>query len=148
MLNRRQFILTVSAESRIAVVVTAAPYSSFPSRLPKAIADVLASMEVTSANIASEVNEMQEISLAKTESRSIIGTMNDYRKHLELMADLGRLNLDRPHALALRISGTPSLVMPGVWPQKVTVKLFGQAEQPTAKMVGNPFKKASLILVK
>ncbi len=147
-LNRRQFILAVSSESRIAVVVPAAPYSTFPSRLPVAVADVLVSMQVTAANIASEVNEMQDIFLAKTESRSIIGSMNDYRKHLEMMAELGRLNIDHPHMMSLRLSGTPSLVMPGVWPQKVTMKLFGQPEQPPAKMVGNPFKKPSLVLVK
>jgi len=63
----------------------------------------------------------------------MIGTMNEYRKHLKYMADVGALGLDDLHSLSLKISATPSLVMPGVWPQDVTMGIFGDA--PMKKLV-------------
>lgn len=145
-LHRRQFILAVNSESRTAVVIPAAPYASFPARLPGAIAEVLGEMGVKPESIQNELEEMIEVALAKTDNRSVVGTLKDYRKHLEFMADAGRLNMHSPIDMSLRLCGIPSLVMPGTWPQDVTLKLFEQP--PSNKRVGIPFQAPRLVLVK
>lgn len=145
-LARRQFILAVNSGSRIAAVVPAAPYASFPERLPAAVREILSAMQVSPENIRAEIAEMSEFTLAKTDNRSIVGTMNDYRKHLELMVGIGRLNIHSPIDMSLRMCGTPSLVMPGTWPQDVTLTLFEQP--PAVHKVGNPFQPPKLVLIK
>ena len=76
--------------------------------------------------IERELHEMRDVVLAKTADRSIVGTLNDYRKNMEFMASINRLEVDDPLAMSLKMSATPSLVMPGTWPQDVTLKLFAQ----------------------
>ncbi len=145
-LKRRQFILAVSAKSRVSVMIEAAPYVTFPDRLPLAIREVLSSIGLKREKIESEINEMNQILLAKTQDRSVIGTMNDYRRHLQFMENSGRFNPNNLLAVSLQITATPSLVMPGVWPQEVALQLFG--EPPLNKLVRAPLQTPNLYLVK
>lgn len=149
-LNRKQFILAVNSKSRLGLVLNAAPYADFPQRLPQMVRDVLKSYCISREKIDSELKEMHEFVLAKTLDKSILGTLNDYRKNLEYMAAYGhgKFDLNDLVSLSLKITATPSLVMPGTWPQEVTLDLFGQA--PLKKLVREPVvaSKPSLYLVK
>lgn len=144
-LSRRQFILAVNSASRLAVVLAAAPYASFQYRLPDAVAAALDAMGVKKDAIEGEIQEMRDVVLSKTANRSIIGTLNDYRKNMEFMASIDRLKIDDLLGLSLKMSGTPSLVMPGTWPQDVTLRLFGQ-ERSKPMVVAQPGPR--LVLVK
>ncbi len=128
-LYRRQFILAVSSTSRLAVVLRASPYAKFAERLPTAIGDLLRSIGINKDSVESEVLEMKDTVLAKTIDRSIIGTLNDYSKHLQFCA---RSDLDDPLLLSQKLSDIPSLVMQGTWPIKVTVELFQKQQLPIA----------------
>jgi len=147
-LNRRQFILCVSAKSRMGVVINAAPYANFPARLIEVIPQMLKSFEIPREKIDQESNAMQEIVLTKTVDKSILGTLNDFRRHFEYMAAYGRIDLENLLALSLKITATPILVMPGTWPQEVTLSLFNQP--PMKKLIREPaaIAKPTLYLVK
>jgi hypothetical protein len=138
-LNRRQFVLSVSDKTRIAVLTKAAPYSTFPKRLPSAISEVLLALGISAENVASEMKEMNEIHLAKTESRSIIGSMVDYNKHLQFAAEARRFNLEDRVTVSLWLSAVPSLVMQEVFPDKATFTAF---EQPPVERRQKMFSTA------
>ncbi len=143
-LNRKQFVLAVNSKSRLGLVLAAAPYVSFPERLLQRLQEVLNSYEVPKEKVETEIHSMNEFVLAKTLDKSILGSMNDYRKNLEYMASYGKLDVSDLLRLSLKISATPSLVMPGTWPQEVTLELFGQA--PLKKLVRQPAPPAKPIL--
>lgn len=147
-LNRRQFILCVSSKSRMGIVINAAPYVDFPNRLIQVIPQMLRSFEVPREKIDEESKAMQELGLAKTIDKSILGTLNDYRRHFEYMAAYGDIDLENLLKLSLKITATPSLVMPGTWPQEVTLSLFDQP--PMKKLIREPVvpAKTGLYLVK
>lgn len=147
-LNRRQFILSVSSTTRLGVMIEAAPYLSFPTRLPNKISELILEIGVKDASVTSELTEMKEVTFAKTEDRSIIGSMNDYRRHLHHMVQVGRFDLNNPISMSLWLSAMPSLVMEAVFPQDATLMAFGQP--PLKKLVKSPFLlvKPSLFLVK
>lgn len=86
-LNRKQFVLAVNSKSRLGLVLAAAPYVSFPERLLQRLQEVLNSYEVPKEKIEAEIHSMSEFVLAKTLDKSILGSMNDYRKNLEYMAN-------------------------------------------------------------
>ena len=147
-LNRRQFVLSVSGKTRIAVLTKAAPYSTFPERLPSAISEVLLALGISAENVAAEMKEMNGIHLAKTESRSIIGSMVDYCKHLQFVAEARRFNLEDPVTISFWLSAIPSLVMEEVFPDKATFKAFDQPPvERRQKMFSNALNQP-LYLVK
>ena len=148
-LNRRQLIMAVSSQSRLGVILDAAPYSTFPSRLPSAVVEVSQSIGVPSSKIEAEVAQMNEFTLAKTSDRSIIGTLVDYRKHLEYMAQADRLHLNNTLSMSLWISQTPSLVMDAVFPVEAVLDLFGEPPIKKRILTGLEFlkPKAGLYLV-
>lgn len=131
-LNRKQFILCVSSLSRLAVVMEAAPYANFPERLCDAVAEVLRAIGVEESSIQTERSRMDKFTLAKTENKSILGTINEYRFQLDHIDRLGRLDLNDTLKMSLSLSKMISLVLPDGYPRDATLKLFGQ--NPPAKM--------------
>ena len=65
------------ARSR-ARLIPARELKTLPSRLPEALAQVLFDLAVPAESIARELAEMSAARFAKTASRSLLGTMNDY----------------------------------------------------------------------
>ena len=125
-LSRKQFIMCVSQKSRLAVVVNAAPYSTFTDRIQNAICDFLKVIGVTDSNIDSERLKMTPVVIAKTDDKSILGTMNDYRFQLEYNDNVGRLDLNDPLKMSMYLSKVISLVLPDGYPLDTALKLFGQ----------------------
>ncbi len=128
-LNRRHFILGVSSNSRVALLIHAAPYSSFFKRLPVAIHQLAVAIGVNEEGLKSELVAMASVTLAKTEDRSIIGSMTDYRRNLEYMIEARRLDLDDLISISLRLSSIPCLVMEPSFPQDMALIKFGQNPQ-------------------
>lgn len=125
-LSRKQFIMCVSQKSRLAVVVNAAPYSTFTDRIQNAICELLKVIGVTDSNIDSERLKMTPVVLAKTDDKSILGTMNDYRFQLEYNDNVRRLDLNDPLKMSMYLSEVISLVLPDGYPLDTALKLFGQ----------------------
>jgi hypothetical protein len=126
-IGRQQYILCTSEKSRLAVVTPAAPYTTFPARLPIALGNVLRSIGISEEDIGRELGEMRSVTLAKTTSRSILGSMNDFRNMLEASYGSGHLNYMNPHELSLYLAETISLVLSEKVPKEAAAKIFGVA---------------------
>jgi len=133
-LCRKQFILCISFKPRLAVVMEAAPYATFSERLSGAVTEVLRVIGVNESSIQEEQTEMENIVLAKTINKSILGTLNDYRFQLEWAADAGRFDLYDTLKMSMYLSKTISLALPEGYPRDAALKLFGQ-EPPKSKTV-------------
>lgn len=147
-LSKKQFVLCVSSTSRLSVVLEAAPYASFPKRLPAALSAVLRSIGVSESDSTDEINRMSDVVLAKTVDRSIIGSMNEHRFQLQASNDIGRLNLDDPFAMSLYLGRVISLVLPEGYPYEAALKRFdtelrfssmSEYRQPSIVTVETPF---------
>ncbi len=64
-LERQQYILCVSENGRLPILLRAAPYGDFPMRLPLALKDVLHGIGVPEEKIRAEVSQMADVTLAK-----------------------------------------------------------------------------------
>lgn len=147
-LDRKQFILCVSSRSRLAVVMDAAPYATFPDRLTDAVSEVLRAIGVDEAKIQEERNQMQEYALAKTSNKSILGSLNENKFQLEAFNHMGRLNLKSTLEMSLYLSKTISLVIPEGYPRDATLELLGQElVRPKPVVITEPVRP-KLYLVK
>ena len=131
-LNHKQYILCVCETGRLSVVIPAAPYNNFATRLPDALESLLKKVGVSKANIREEINEMRSIEIAKTSSRSLLGSMNDYRFMLEAHLDTGRLNFANPFELSVYLSETISLAIPEGYPKEAVLNIFSKSPKLVA----------------
>lgn len=80
----KQLILAVSEKSRLPLVFLATGEHHFEVRLLAALGKTLMALDVPTSAIAHEQAEMSESTVyAKTASRSVLGTMNEYAFMLE-----------------------------------------------------------------
>lgn len=101
----QQVILLVNATTRLPVVIPARDLSTIPARSTAAVAAVLATLRVPADIIAAELREMGEVAFTTTESRSVLGTMNDFANHIEwVLKDHDDVTL---HALSVELADTP-----------------------------------------
>jgi hypothetical protein len=75
---RPQVAVFVNQASRLPVLLPLAPASSVLARFPPMFAQVAGRLGVPDAAIDGELATMNEQALAKTASRSVLGTMNDF----------------------------------------------------------------------
>ena len=125
--DRQQLILAVSAKTLLPVVIPAKEIRTLPTRLPTALGEVLAGLQVPSAVIETELRHMAEHRYAKTASRTVLGVMNDYLRMLPSYADPGRPLLD----VALHLAEAPMRPLKMESPDHETQKLFGCATRRT-----------------
>ena len=81
--GRVQRILAVSEPTRMAIVIDAAPYASIPVRLCEALLDALLHLGIDSRDALAEIEAMQPLQLARTRSRSVLGTLNQFAWQIE-----------------------------------------------------------------
>ena len=77
-MGRHQLVICTNERSLLTVVTTSRDLRDLPRRLAESTGQLLASIGVASDLIRSEVREMQWIQVARTESRSVLGSMNDF----------------------------------------------------------------------
>ena len=98
-------ILLVSEKSRLAVLVAARHLDRFEDRFREALYDLLLSLDVPAEAAARERDAMSDFCYAKTNSRSVLGTMNDYTFPLRILLE------EEPERtlqeIALHLSETP-----------------------------------------
>jgi len=75
---RPQVVLFVSDQSLVPVLLPLAPAATVIERFPAAFAEVARAIGVNEGALNEELAEMESVVLAKTASRSVLGTMNEF----------------------------------------------------------------------
>jgi len=81
--RRTRVILFISERSRLPVILPARDFGNVVTHLVHALGQVLDGLPVQAYSIQKELDEMQVARFAPTNSRSLLGTMNDFRTQLD-----------------------------------------------------------------
>ncbi len=118
--DRQQLILCVSEVTRLPVLLRARGDEPFTVRLPNAVGEMLTALGVAERAAHEETAEMNEVAIAATACRSVLGSLNDYMYLLEGYWEPNAMLLD----VALRIADAPCGPLKMKKPKKVAVDLF------------------------
>ncbi len=87
MFERPHALVLVSDETLLPVVIPAAPMKSFVPRFVEQLAYVLHDLDLPTETIKTELEQMLDFRICKTRSPSILGHLNEYVFHFQLMID-------------------------------------------------------------
>ncbi len=122
-IGHQRLILLIAEHTRLPVVMWARDVKYLALNFPDALARVLEGLGIEAAAAEREVAATREAVIAKTESRSLIGTLNDFSFMLQWQLP-DSPDLDLLEA-ALDLSHTPVLPLgPGGLPDSLTRELF------------------------
>jgi hypothetical protein len=76
--SRGQLVIAVSEPTRFAIVVEAAPYREIPVRLAGRLYESLCWIGVAETDAIDEARALRDALLARSNSRSVLGTLTDY----------------------------------------------------------------------
>ena len=76
--NRQRFVLLISEHSRLPVLMAGRDLKHLTDNFPGALAVVLWGLGISAVVIQREVEASREAVIAKTNSRSLLGTLNDF----------------------------------------------------------------------
>lgn len=102
-LGRQRLILLISEHSRLPVILPARDVKHLARNFPDALARVLLGLGIPASAVEREVEATREAVIAKTDSRSLLGTLNDFAFMLEWQlreepaADLVQTALELSH---------------------------------------------------
>jgi hypothetical protein len=118
-------VVAVSESTMLPVIVTAKNTSQLPQRISEAAREVLLALDVPPEQVEAEYSRMQRYGFAKTNSRRILGGLNDFvfqlGHYMAAMPDASLLE----HSLAL--AGTPTSVVEGHFPDAAAKAAFAAA---------------------
>lgn len=122
-IGHQRFVLLISEHSRLPVLMAGRELKHLTDNFPDALAAVLWGLGINAATIQHEVEATREAVIAKTNSRSHLGTLNDFSFMLKWqLPDRPELDLVRA---ALELSHTPvGPLRPTSFPDKVTRQLL------------------------
>jgi hypothetical protein len=117
--TRPQLVLAVSARTLLSVLVPARDIGTLPARLRAAVADMLMAIGVSQPAVLAELHAMEEVAYARTASRQILGSLNDFAWMCG--AYLGDRSLPD---VALHLADAPCSPVRMDSPRRVTAALF------------------------
>jgi hypothetical protein len=121
--GHQRYVLLVSERSRLPVIMPGRDLKNLARNLPAALAEVLRALGVPGVVMEAEVEASAEAVIAVTNSRSVLGTLNDFSRAL------GHRLSDEPDAdlveIALLLSRTPVGPLGYDAPDRVTRRLLG-----------------------
>ena len=121
--NRQRYVLLISEHSRLPVLMAGRDLKHLAENFPDALAAVLWGLGLPAAVILREIEATREAVIAKTNSRSHLGTLTDFSLLLKWQLQ-GRREIDLVEE-ALRLSRTPvQPLRPTGFPDKVTRQLL------------------------
>jgi len=121
--NRQRYVLLISERSRLPVLMAGRDLKHLTDNFPDALAAVLWGLGISAAVIQREVEASREAVIAKTNNRSLLGTLTDFSFLLKWQLQ-GRQEIDLVEE-ALRLSRTPvQPLRPTGFPDKVTRELL------------------------
>ena len=106
-IGSKRYVLAISERSRLPVLMTARDVKHLPDRFADALAAVLWGLDIFAPAVQREVDHCREVHLAKTNSRSHLGTLNDFANLLRWQLD-GQPDPDLVEA-AVALAHTPVL---------------------------------------
>ena len=122
-IGHQRLVLFISEHSRLPVLMAGRDLKHLAANFPDALAAVLWGLGIDAAAIRREVEATREAMIAKSNSRSHLGTLNDFSFMLKWqLPDRGDLDLVQA---ALELSHTPvGPLRPLSFPDKVTRQLL------------------------
>lgn len=96
-----RLVVFVSERSRLAILVHARDFPTLEARFRAAVVDLLRHLGISEKAISREAAAMAEVVYAATNSRSALGTMNDYYGALRVMLEDHPMWTLTQHALRL-----------------------------------------------
>lgn len=103
--RRRPLLLLVSEQTRLPVLVPASPTRLLSARFKIALSQILADLTIDPERIAQELRALDSVVIAATQSRSLLGTINDFTLAIKLAVEDG--SVASFHALSLWLAETP-----------------------------------------
>jgi hypothetical protein len=119
-------VLCASERTLLPVLVPAKDIASLPTRLALAVGDMLRAIGVPEVEVRRELRHMVEWRIAKTASRRVLGSMNDFAWMAEVDPRETMSLLDR----ALLLAESPCKPIGMQDPRRATVALFGEGRVP------------------
>jgi hypothetical protein len=119
----KRLILLMSGVSRLPVVMPGRDVANLGRNFPDALAAVLLALEIPSDMVAAEVEESSEFVVATTDSRSMLGSLNDFASMAQHRS-IGGGEIDVVE-LAVDLAGTPIIAANFGFPRDITRGLFG-----------------------
>jgi hypothetical protein len=122
-MGNRHVLLFISERSRLPVLIPIRQANKLRNTLPDAMGDMLTWMRVPEAVIAEERQQMSQVAYDRTNSRSLLGTMNDFsfgvRVHLMTSRN------ESLEYIARALAKTPIMPLKGECPIDLTRAAFG-----------------------
>ncbi len=87
--GRANFVVAVSEPTRLGVVIAAAPFASITERFAETLLRLLLEIGILSEDAEREATAMATAPIAASNSRSVLGTLNDYARHVDSEARRG-----------------------------------------------------------
>jgi hypothetical protein len=125
-IGRHRLVLCVNERSLLPVVIAARDLPDLPRRLAESVGGVLAALGVRHELIRAEIREMQWIQVARTQSRSVLGSMNDFAFAADAYFRSDREVVSLPD-LNLWLADTPCKPLQYERPAEVAVELMRAA---------------------
>jgi hypothetical protein len=124
-LQRRHLVICCAQRSLLPAVVAASPLSTLAERIRAALGALLRDLGVSDTSIGQELDAMNDVVIAKTNDRSIVGVLNDYVRLAEACDE-------SLHEMSLFLAQTPIFAATPhtIWPKEATIELF--AREPAA----------------
>lgn len=82
-LGRQSFVIAVSEPTRIGLVIEAAPYRTLTERFLGDLSLLLFDLGVAGDLIEDELLRMRPVEVATSNSKSVLGTINEFALHIE-----------------------------------------------------------------
>ena len=121
----RRLILGLAERSLLPVVLPAKGFTTFPARLTEAALRALETLGVSAERRDQEAREMTTWVLAKTNNRSVLGSMTDFG--FLALAFLDQYPDAPPETIAAELVGVPCGPLEYVFPGRQTQVLFRAA---------------------
>jgi hypothetical protein len=115
---RKPLVLAVSARTLLPVLVPAREPVSLGPRLAEALGHMLAALGIPAQRVEEEQRHMARIAFARTNSRQILGTLNDFDRMLDPAPGQSLLSA------ALQLAKAPCGPIGMESPDRMTVNLF------------------------
>ncbi|MDP3630618.1 MAG: hypothetical protein Q8S43_06675, partial [Actinomycetota bacterium] len=124
-IGRKRFILLMSGTSRLPVVMLDRDVVNLGRDFPDALGAVLSALGVPDLAAAAEVELSREFVYAATDSRSMLGSLNDFALMAQHRSrDSGEIDVV---GLSVELSGTPIIAMNFGFPRNVTLGLLANS---------------------
>jgi hypothetical protein len=118
----QQLVLCVSERTLLAVVILAKELDTLPLRLAAGLREILTRIGVSQEPIEIETREMAQFAYGPTQSKRVLGSMNDFMFELSWLLD------DRPGLslleISVQIAETPCSPLSYKNPKEFTLELF------------------------